>query len=328
MAKKNRFPQQFGWEDFLTFMRELLSWLGSQVGQPDHQPSLEVGLADLVDDYEAGLITYAAKKNLAPQLRAVKDNAMKALREALIRVKMTLPVFFDEPSVLGEFNLAQDIESDEDDLYIQASACLAHWDVVKALPEYAGMIADMTVVEDGFADFVSKRNTYSATFQAMQAAQNDLIDLRAPIQDMERKIFDWYRSRYRNAQHEFWTETPWGTASGGSGGGGEPQPGSWEDAPTNFVLREGLPGSALLTADVHRDAEGCAVFMAETALGDPVPPMVPPAPINPLITPIEPGKFSYNLNITANVRVWFWICHVKEGAWGAMTEPKWIEIVK
>jgi hypothetical protein len=324
MAKKNRFPQQFGWEDFLTFMRELLSWLGSQVGQPDHQPSLEVGLADLVDDYEAGLITYAAKKNLAPQLRVVKDNAMKALREALIRVKMTLPVFFDEPSVLGEFNLAQDIESDEDDLYIQASACLAHWDVVKALPEYAGMIADMTVVEDGFADFVAKRNTYSATFQAMQAAQNDLIDLRAPIQDLERKIFDWYRSRYRNAQHEFWTETPWGTASGGSGGGGgEPQPGSWEDAVANLAVVLGAGNAASIRGDVHQTADGVAIFMAITPMGDDNVPAIPAVPVEPLV----PG-LPYDMPVQFNVRVWFWVCHVKDGAWGAMAGPKWIEIVK
>ena len=271
MAKKSRYPQYLGWEDFLSFMRALFLWLTSQIGEPDHLPDLEIGLEAKVDDFEAAMVVYAEKKNLAPEQRELKDNAITELRETLIRAKMTLPVFFPDPAVLGEFNLAQDIHSDEDDLYIQASACLAHWDLVKALPEYATLVPDFTAAQEAFDDFVAKRETYTITFQAMQAAQNDMGELRGPIQEQASKIFDWYRSRYRDAQDDFWTETPWGTSGGGSGGG---EGTKWDDKPTAEIKKITFPKIGIIAGCAeYTGTDRFDIRIAYVPKGEGVPPM-------------------------------------------------------
>ena len=213
MPKKSRFPQQLGWEDFLSFMRELIMWLASEAGNPDHQPTLQAGLVDKVNDYEAALTTYMMKKDLAPEQRKLKDSAVKELRVALTRIKDSLPVFFDDPDVLGQFGIAGSIETDEDELYIQASGCMGHWAMVSADPEFAPLVPDFDAAQAAFDDFVAKRETYTLTFQAMQGAQNDMEELRIPIQEQERTIFDWYRSRHPDANDPWWTDTPWGTSS-------------------------------------------------------------------------------------------------------------------
>jgi len=226
MPKKSRFPQHLGWEDFLSFMRELIMWLMSQVGDPDHQPSFEVGMEAKVDDYEAALTTYKMKKDLSPEKKKLKDAAIKVLRVALTRVKDTLPVFFANPDILGQFGIAGSIETDEDELYIQASGCMGHWAMVSGDPEFAPLVPDFTVAQTAFDDFVAKRQDFTLTFQAMQAAQNDMEELRIPIQEQERKIFDWYRSRHSDSNDPWWTDTPWGTSSGE-----EPPAPDWPDWP-------------------------------------------------------------------------------------------------
>ena len=271
MPKKSRFPQQLGWEDFLSFMRELLLWLVTQVGKPDYLPELEVGLSAKVDLYETALALYAAKKNLAPEQRKLKDAAIEALREALTRVKATLPVFFPDPSVLGEFNLAQEIKTDEDELYIQASACLAHWALVSALPEYLTLVPDFTVAQAAFADFVAKRETYTITFQAMQAAQNDMEQLRIPIQEQERKIFDWYRSRYNDSIDPWWTDTVWGTSGGGESGGTGT---AWDAKPIAKIMKAPYPLNGISAGcEEYSGTERFDMRIAWAPKGAGVPPM-------------------------------------------------------
>jgi len=318
MPKKSRFPQQLGWEDYLSFMRELLLWLVSQLGKPDHLPALEVGLEAKVDDYEAVHVVYAAKKNLAPELRKLKDSAIEELREALKRIKMTLPVFFPDPAVLGEFNLAQAIQEDEDELYIQASACMAHWALVSADPEYATLVPDFTVAQAAFDDFKTKRETYTITFQAMQAAQNDMEQLRIPIQEQERKMFDWYRSRYPDANDAWWTDTPWGTSSGGE----EPV------APVFPAKPVGFDGEVTELDDIRLwwlKYAGAKVnlYRADGNIGGPAL----ERPNVAFMTGIINESFT-DTNLQNNRVYYYWICAVVEGVEGEFAGPVVIEYKK
>ena len=326
MPKKSRFPQQLGWEDFLTIMRDIISWLLSQVGKPDHQPTLEVGLEAKVDDYEAVLTDYNIKKDLTPEYRELKDNAMKALREALNRVRDTLPVFFPDPAILGEFGLAGGIKTDEDELYIQASGCMAHWALVSVLPEYAPLVPDFDVAQPAFDDFVAKRQQYTLAFQAMQAVQNDMEQLRIPIQEQERKIFDWYRSRYPDANDPWWTDTPWGT----SGGGEEPEepevplpeiPDKPEGVYANFMTE---PVIAMLV--------GCGKYGEHT--GFDVVRAVTPAGVTETATRPE-ELFATNIDvineplldtdIDPGYRYWYWVRARNGDEVGEWSEVVWVE---
>jgi hypothetical protein len=309
MAKKNRFPQHYGWEDFLSFMRELLLWLTGQVGEPDYQADFVTGLEGKVDDYEAALIDYSAKKNLAPEQRKLVDIAVKNLRESLIQAKLTLPVFFPDPAVLGEFDLAQDVPSDEDDLYIMASACLAHWDLVKLLPEYAPLVADFSALQTAFDDFVSSRTTYQTTFQAMQTAQNELIEKREPINTQERKLFDWYRSRHRESQAEWWTASPWGISSGGTQPGepGEPV-GAFPDKVSNMTVKKASPPQtgAIVSCDPLEGVIGYNVCKAKVPTGMPRP----TRPAEKWVFIEEPPVLDNDVEIGFDY--YYWMCGVDE----------------
>jgi len=67
--------------------------------------------------------------------------------------------------------------------------------------------------------------------------------------------------------------------------------------------------------------------MVDTELGIVEPPPVPVDPTE-LKVPFSGTAFSYELSIATNRRVWFWICHVKDGEHGEKDGPVWIEIIK
>jgi len=230
MAKKTRYPQKLNWQDYATFMSvELLPWLTLQVGQPDYMGSLVTGLEAKVNAYLDALALFIEKDTLAPERRKLLSEKFKALREALIQIKMTLPVFFNDPSILGEFGLSVNITNDEDDMFVVAKNCLAHWDLVKLLPEYAELVPDFTALQALFDDYNATRALYTLTFQEAQIAQNDMVTTREVCHEHERKIFFWYRSRYRDPKDEWWTESPWGRTSSSSSS--EPPAPVWPDWP-------------------------------------------------------------------------------------------------
>jgi len=189
MAKKARYPQRLNWQDYLTFMQvDVLPWLLLQVGQPDYMASLVVGLDVKVAAYRDALNLYVAKNSLAPEQRKLLALKFTALREGLLRAKISLPVFFADPAVLGEFGLSVDITNDEDDMFLVAKNCLAHWDLVKLLPEYADLVPDFSALQTVFDDYNATRTLYTQTFQEAQIAQNDMVAARDVCNEHERNF--------------------------------------------------------------------------------------------------------------------------------------------
>jgi len=107
---------------------------------------------------------------------------------------------------------------------------------------------------------------------------------------------------------------------------GDPEPGapeSWEDEVANLLVVEGVGNAASIRGDVNPDADGVAIFLAEGPMGDDTVPVRPVDPIEPQVPSLP-----FDMSVAFNVRVWLWVCHVKDGSWGAITGPVWIEIVK
>ncbi len=275
MAKKTRYPQRLNWEDYLTFMSvDLLPWLLLQVGKPDYMASLVVGLSDKIDAYRDALNLYKAKNVLAPEQRKLLATKFTALREGLLRAKISLPVFFPDPAVLGEFGLAVNITNDEDDMFVVASNCLAHWDLVKLLPEYADLVPDFTALQTVFDDYNVTRALYTQTFQEAQIAQNDMITARDVCNEQERKLFDWYRSRHRDVEGEWWTGSPWGAVGGGDEEPGGPELPEIPAAPTGFAVELRMEPSPfmLISCDPYGEHSGFDIKRAETPAGVTEPP--------------------------------------------------------
>ncbi len=217
MPQKTRYPARLNLADFVSFVRELLIWLATQVGDPDYRTVLVNDLQAKFDAFEARFVEYKQLKIHVPELNELYTGAGDALHAGLSMLKTMLPSFFEDPDVLGEFALADPIPDDLDELYIIAQACFNHWTDVSALPEYVDVVPDFTDVEVKYNDFVAKRDEYEAKFGEMEAAQNDLIELRDAVEEQERDLFNYYRAKHPKGDDELWTETPWGTTSGGGG---------------------------------------------------------------------------------------------------------------
>ena len=160
MPQKTRRPERLNLGDFISFVRELLLWLATQVGDPDYRAVLVDGLQAKFDALEAKLVEYRQLKIHVPELNKLYTDAGDALHEGLSMLKTMLPSFFENPDVLGEFALADPIPFDFDDLYIIAQACFNHWADVSALPEYAVVAPDFNSVGAKYNDFVAKRDEY------------------------------------------------------------------------------------------------------------------------------------------------------------------------
>jgi len=323
MAKKSRYPSQFGWQDFLTFMRDLLYWLAGQVGKPDYVASLVAGLSVKVDDFEAALVTYINEKDLAPDQRKAVVLKTTALYDKLAAVKIAIPVFFPDPATLGEFTLAGPIPQDEDDLYIVASACLLHWEDVKLLPAYAPLVADFAELKTVFDEFVLARTTYHETFQDMETSQGDMGNLKISILEQERKLFNWYRSKHKDSEEIWWTDTPWGASYGGEPVPGEPgEPvGAFPAKVSNMKVEKASPpqNGAIISCDPLAGVIGYNVCKAKVPTGMPRP----TRPAEKWVFIEEPPVIDTGVEIGFDY--YYWICGVDEnnveGAWSdAMME--------
>jgi len=218
MPIKTRAPKDLGIDDFISFIRLLLKWLVREVGDPDYRATLVDGLQAKFDALKAKFLEYKQLKIHVPEKNELYTDAADALHKGLSMLKGLLPSFFDDPDILGFFGLANPIKTDLDELYSTGQVCFDQWATVSADPEYADVAADFDNVLVLFNDFVTKRDEYELKFQAMQAAQNDMETLRAGIEEQERDLFNYYRSKHPKGDDPWWTDTPWG----GTGESGEP----------------------------------------------------------------------------------------------------------
>jgi hypothetical protein len=210
MPIKTRRPTRLNIDDFISFMRQLLLWLAGQVGDPDYRAVLVDGLQAKFDALAAKFLEYKQLKIHVPEKNELYTDAAKELHKGLSMLKGLLPSFFDDPDIHGFFGLAKPIPTDLDELYSTGQICFDQWATVSGEPEYVPVVPDFADVLVLFNDFVIKRDEYEAKFQAMQAAQNDMETLRAEIEEQERDLFNYYRSKHPKGDDAWWTETPWG----------------------------------------------------------------------------------------------------------------------
>ncbi|MGC9316382.1 MAG: hypothetical protein ACP5G4_12265, partial [bacterium] len=218
MPQKTRYPARLNIDDFISFIRLLLLWLASEVGDPDYRATLVDGLQAKADALKAKFLEYKQLKIHVPEKNELYTNAAKELHRGLSMLRGLLPSFFDDPDIQGFFGLAKPIPTDLDELYSTGQICFDQWATVSAEPEYADVAPDFDDVLVLFNDFVTKRDEYEAKFQAMQGAQNDMETLRAEIEEQERDLFHYYGAKHPKGDDGWWTDTPWGTSGGGEPG--------------------------------------------------------------------------------------------------------------
>lgn len=321
-----RDPASLSYDDYKGWIRlEVLKFLVDHEGDSDFPSHIvpDIGAFEtMIDAYDAAFDPYFTLIDQANAKNKLFTTAAEALADKLQQIKYALPTIAPDPDILADFNLASGVPEDRDLLLTVAGNALTHWADVSADPMFGPVVGDFTALQTLYSDCIDARLVYVDREDQRQAAQNSVLATREALHVTERKVFNWYRSRHPNGQDEWWTNSPWGKTSGGSSGGGE-EPGSWEDAVANLVVVEGVGSAASIRGDVSPDADGVAIFLAEGPMGDDTVPVRPVDPIEPLVPSLP-----YDMPVSFNVRVWIWVCHVKDGAYGEMAGPVWIEIVK
>ncbi len=221
MAPKCRYPKDLGLNDFLTFAKDMVTWLVGEVGKPDYQASVVAGFDLKVAALEAEIVAYSTLQSHVPELHRILDAKAKAIQTALQSMKTLLPVFFADPAIVGEFGLAVEIKLDNDDLYVIGQACLTHWGEVSADPAYAEVVTDFAELQTVFDEFMAARAGWVLSDQALDEAQNTILAERATVEEQERNIFNYYRSKHHDPKDEWWTDSPWGRTGDSNAPSGE-----------------------------------------------------------------------------------------------------------
>jgi len=321
MPIKTRDPHSLSDDDYIQMGEAVVLWCGEHHADPDHAP--------MDTDYEPKLLAFSLKLQ---QYRNAQEQAEDRHKEVkgpgdelhslMIGLNRIIPTVFDgDESMLGYFSLALPIPTDLDLLLVDARACRDYWDSLcdpDVPPEYAAVAFLLDQVAGKITALEDAREAWTLASQKVDKLQNEKLVSREEAHHVERLIFNWYRALHTDSHDGWWTGTPWGAAWGEGSGDGE-TPENWDDILTGFTVKEGPPGDANVSVNLHPDADGIRIYVAEGPLGDDNQPEKPSEPVEPQVP--QP----YFLPISAGVRSWIWICAVKDGVEGPISGPLWIE---
>jgi len=228
MAGKTRYPDRLGHADYLTFFLTIINFKEREVAAGTWPAHLSADLNALHGSFESALKDYDKKrkyriKEASPAL----DDATLPLYKRILSLKEALPTLFDgDETVLAEFGIAGDIPSDRDELFLVASNCVDHWNALCTPDppvEYEPAVPFFDDLLDKFPAFTDARLDYINALRDEEEAQDLVLATREACNHEERLIFHWYCALWLDPEDENWTHTPWGTSSGGSGGGDWPK---------------------------------------------------------------------------------------------------------
>lgn len=319
---RTRNPRDLSDDKYDEWFTGFVTWFLALPNTPEYCNWLRPGLQALDDDYFAKRIAAKHANNVQIDASAEWRDAVSALRLLLIKLRISLlSLVPGDDSVLKLFRIEKEVPEDPDDLVDYATLADLAWQPHAGEPEYAFYADRLNNIAPFCDDLKAKRIAMRQAITGYSNATDLKTAAREACHTRERAIFSFFRGE--DLPSGFWTDSMWGLPSGGSGGGEEPQPSSWEDPVANLKVVEGAGRAASIRGDVHPDADGVAIFMAITPMGMAEAPPMPSKPYEPLVPSLP-----YDMPVEFNVRVWLWVCHVKGGAFGAMAGPVWIEIVK
>ena len=238
--KKSRRPYDLSYDDYDNFLLGLPLFEADHSGDADFYPNYAL-IPPLMEDYHVKFSSYVDAQNHEDDARDdYIDDSVTPLRDALIGLRRLLPALFDDDSMLVDFGINVDIETDVDKLIVQAEICRDHWAELcdpAVPPEYLPVQGKLDAIGGLITALTDAREAYAEATRDREIAQNALADSREAINHEERRMFNWYRGLYTNAEDEWWTETPWGKASGGGESGEQEEPDEF-----TCSVREVVPG--------------------------------------------------------------------------------------
>ena len=246
-------------------------------------------------------------------------NTIEDMEKLLRWMRNVLPTLSDE-SILLPFGLDRNIPTTYAAIKDYADTVNTHWQAVKLEPLFAPVATEMDELAPLLPIYDAARAAQIVADGEYDQFQNEKDLARAAYHEVERKAFNWYASFYPDGQDIYWEQTSWGKAySEGGDPEDPPAPEKWDDPLTGLTAEEGPPGVANISANVHEDADGIRIYVAEGPQGVSAHPIKPSVPVEPQVP--QP----YFLPISAGVRSWIWVCAVKDGVEGPIAGPVWVE---
>jgi len=320
---KSRYPRELSDTDYDEWFTRWVAWFLAFPNTPEFANWLRSGLYALDAAFHDALVAVGLAKIAQDNATELWNESVKNLRDLLVKLRISLPTLTPgDDSVLDTLNLRGEVPPrDADDLVHYAELVDEAWQPLSGDPAYAPFADRLNLIAPSLTDINDKRVVMGQAILAYSTACDVKTAAREECNTRERAVFNFFRGE--DKPPEFWTSSPYGLPGGGEGGGEEPGPESWEDEVANLVVVEGVGHAASIRGDVHPDADGVAIFLAEGPMGDGTVPVRPVDPIEPKVPSLP-----FDMPVAFNVRVWLWVCHVKDGAWGAITGPVWIEVIK
>ncbi|MGC9315131.1 MAG: hypothetical protein ACP5G4_05805 [bacterium] len=251
MGEKTRRPYLLSDDDLDTFswddMKAFLAGPNSLPNRPDH---LVTPHEEAADDFHAKLDEYRASRDVQSNATSAFAEAVKAIREKLRWMQMALPGLTPgSDEILVPFGLDEAVPADNDSMKNYADAIYAHWLTVRLEPLFAPFQANIDALDALFTAYETAQANQTTAQEACSLLQNEKDACRTELENILKALLNWYRIYYKDPEDEYWTQTPWGKASGGGEPSGE------IGVPTNLNAVVGSD-DVRITWDAVEDVDG------------------------------------------------------------------------
>ena len=317
---KTRYPYRLSDEDFDEWFTRWVAWFLAFPNTVENANWLRPGVYALDNDYHDKRIAAMEAEDAQQAASAEWRTAVKALRELLIKLRISLPTLTPgDDSVLDTFKLRGEVPEDADKLLDYAEIADNAWQPLSGDPQYAPFAGRLNLIAPSVVDVNTKRVVMGNAILAYSTATDTKTAARDACHTRERAVFNFFRGEGKDST--FWTSSVYGLGTGGEQpGGGAKYPAAVEnlkvthyDSPTVMNVIE---------YDLLDGADSYGIKKAEVPTGSPEP----DEPLELYTPPVE-GKSYSDLNIMPGMTAYYWVCGIKDGEKGEFAGPVSVKLV-
>ena len=317
-----REPYGYSDSDYVDFTQDVEQFLTDDRSLPDRPDHLIAQQAATGAAYRATFVAMNAALGLRKQASDTIENTVKLLKKKLNWMKTVLPTLSDE-SILLSFGLDKSVPVAYSEIKAMADAADVYWQTVALYTLYVPFADGCNDLADLITIYDSARATQVAADGEYSQRQNEKDLAREAHHEVERDIFTIYTGTYPDPYDDYWTNTPWGKASGGSSDEGGGEENAWPNPLASLKAEINELGHISVSADAQTGAAKYNFYVVEYPIGEniderPAESTWTGVPIPSIMdTEHEPGTVKK-----------YWACGVNDdGLEGEFCEPVSVEIM-
>lgn len=237
LVPHTRKPSKMSPANYAIFAKQVKNYMAddsSAEGRPDH---LVAQQATLADAYIAIHDAVNAAKNDQLDASEKASDLLNDIKEKLRWFQITLPTLTPgDDSILTQFGLQKPIPTKKAEIRDMGDSVNEQWQEVRAQAIYDPIRAEGDELATFLTEHEAQEDIQISMAQEYSQRQEEREVARKEHHVIERAIFNWYRGLHQDPYDSWWTNTPWGTASGGgdetptelTGSATEIGPGVWD----------------------------------------------------------------------------------------------------